>query len=83
MADGNMDRPGEEADPSKIDPEKFISEALGGMAGPVPVEIDEVYVKGRWGSRVAIADSFRSNKGRVFLAGDSGNLFLKQREDFS
>lgn len=69
--------PGGEVDPSKIDPEKFISETLGGMSGPVPVDIDEVYVKGKWGSRVAIADSFRSDKGRVFLAGDSGMCFLK------
>lgn len=72
---GIITRPGGEVDPSKIDSEKFISETLGGMSGPVPVDIDEVYVKGKWGSRVAIADSFRSDKGRVFLAGDSGKLF--------
>ena len=45
------------------------------MGGLVPVKIDEVYVKGRWGCRVAIADSFRSDKGRVVLAGDAGRLF--------
>lgn len=42
------------------------------MGGRVPVKIDEVYVKGSWGCRIAIADSFRSEKGRVFLAGDAG-----------
>jgi FAD-dependent monooxygenase len=73
-------RPGGYVDPSKIDPETFVSETLGGMSGPVPVKIDEVYVKGRWGSRVAIADSFRSDKGRVFLAGDAGKLFKRAVE---
>lgn len=45
------------------------------------VKIDEVYVKGKWGSRVAIADSFRSDKGRVFLAGDSGEFAHMQLRD--
>lgn len=70
--DCNRIRPGGEDDPSKIDPETFISETLGGMGDPVPIKIDEVFVQGKWGSRVAIADSFRSEKGRVFLAGDAG-----------
>lgn len=65
-------RPGGDLDPSNIDPETFMSQTIGGMGRPVPVKIDEVYVKGKWGSRVAIANSFRSAKGRVFLAGDAG-----------
>lgn len=54
------------------DPKKFVQDNLGGMAGPYNIKIDEVLVSGTWQADMSIANSFRSDKGRVFLAGDSG-----------
>jgi len=53
-------------------PEEFINETLGGMGGPFNLKVDEVIVSGKWQSDLSIANSFRSEKGRIFLAGDSG-----------
>lgn len=54
-------------------PVEFINESLGGIGGPFDITVDEVIVDGRWQSDMSIADSFRSGKGRVFLAGDAGS----------
>lgn len=53
-------------------PVDFVKESLGGLGGPLDIEIDNVIVHGRWQGDLAVADAFRSAKGRVFLAGDSG-----------
>jgi hypothetical protein len=53
------------------DPEKFINESLGGVGGPSDIKV-EALVSGKWQADMSIADSFRSEKGRVFLAGDAG-----------
>jgi hypothetical protein len=54
-------------------PEEFINETLGGGVGPpFNLKVDEVITSGQWQSDLSIADSFRSDRGRVFLAGDAG-----------
>lgn len=62
--------PGVEVDISN--PAEFIKETLGGMVGPLDIKIDEVILNGKWRSDLSIANSFRSDNGRIFLAGDSG-----------
>jgi hypothetical protein len=54
------------------DPVAFVQETLGGVGGPLDITVDEVIVHGRWQGDMSIAEAFRSDKGRVFLAGDSG-----------
>jgi hypothetical protein len=54
------------------DPETFVNETLGGIGGPSDIKVDEVIVCGKWQADLAIADSFRSQNGRVLLAGDAG-----------
>lgn len=54
------------------DPEKFINEILGGWGGPFDIKVDKVIVVGKWAANKCIATSFRSEKGRVFIAGDAG-----------
>lgn len=56
-----------------MDPPKFIYGALGGIGKPYEFEIDEMLTKYVWKADLAIADSFRSSKGRVFLAGDAAH----------
>jgi hypothetical protein len=53
-------------------PVDLVNESLGGIGGPFDINVDEVIVRGRWQADLSIADSFRSGKGRVFLAGDAG-----------
>jgi hypothetical protein len=60
--------------PDAIDPLTFIYANLGGLGDPYPVKVDEVLVKSTWRFDLATADSFRSAKGRVFLAGDAGTI---------
>jgi hypothetical protein len=61
------------ADSQIESPVKFVKESLGGIGGePFDIKIDEVLVSGKWQSDLSIADSFRSERGRVFLAGDAG-----------
>lgn len=50
----------------------FINESLGGIGGPSDIKVDEVIVSGKFQADMSIASSFRSEKGRVFLAGDAG-----------
>lgn len=61
-----------DTDPNAIDPLTFIYTNLGGLGDSYPVKVDEVLVKSTWRFDLATADSFRSAKGRVFLAGDAG-----------
>jgi hypothetical protein len=58
------------------DAEKFINESLGGVDGPFNITVDEVIVKGKWQADLSIANSFRSENGRVFLAGDAGKNLI-------
>ncbi|KKP03758.1 FAD binding domain-containing protein [Trichoderma harzianum] len=53
--------------------EEFINKKLGGWGQPSDIKVDEVCVISRWEAAVALADSFRSANGRVFLSGDSGS----------
>ena len=62
----------EGADASKIDPKEVIFQVLGGSVGPLQIEIDEILLHNTWTPNLAVADSYRTAKGRVFLAGDSG-----------
>jgi hypothetical protein len=57
---------------ASIEPHEFIFDTLGGLVGSYPIKVDEVLMKTKWRSDLAIADSFRSAKGRVLLAGDAG-----------
>ena len=66
----------EDTDPATFDAEKAIREGAGGLLGPYPLEIDEIKVKSMWKSKLAVAEQFRSDGGRVFLAGDSGTSKL-------
>lgn len=59
-------------DMSEADPVRLIADSIGGLSGPVPVNIDRILVRGKWGSQLSIANGFRSAKGRAFLCGDSG-----------
>ncbi|KAL6690863.1 hypothetical protein J3F84DRAFT_398125 [Trichoderma pleuroticola] len=54
--------------------EEFINKKLGGWGQPSDIKVDEVCVISRWEAAVALADSFRSANGRVFLCGDSARL---------
>lgn len=54
------------------DPEKFVMNNLGGIGGPFNIKIDKVLISGTWQADMSIANAFRSDKRRVFLAGDSG-----------
>lgn len=59
-------------DLSEVDPVRLIADSVGGLSGPVPINVDRILVRGKWGSQLSIANNFQSAKGRVFLAGDSG-----------
>lgn len=61
----------DDTDVQSFDAEKAIYEGVGGLLGPCKLEIDETMVKCIRRSKVAVADRFRSEGGRVFLAGDS------------
>ncbi|KAE9372788.1 FAD/NAD(P)-binding domain-containing protein [Stipitochalara longipes BDJ] len=54
-------------------PVEFVNESLGGYGGPFDLHIDEVIISGRWQGDLSLAESFRSGKGRVFLAGDAAH----------
>ncbi|KAG0646843.1 FAD-dependent monooxygenase apdD [Hyphodiscus hymeniophilus] len=54
-------------------PVEFINDSLGGIGGHFEVTVDEVIAHGKWRSELATSESFRSRKGRIFLAGDSAH----------
>ncbi|KAK5055272.1 hypothetical protein LTR84_013022 [Exophiala bonariae] len=61
-------------DASEEDPLSVIAEVVGGLSGPRPINVDRILVQGKWGTLLSIASGFRSEKGRVFLTGDSGTF---------
>ena len=66
----------EGADPNDYDAQEFVRTAMRGMHGvedEVDVVLDEVLIKGKWSSQVAVADRFASEGGRVLLAGDAAH----------
>ena len=62
-----------DVDLSSMKSSELVNRAVGGMLGPVNVKIDELLCRGEWAAKVAIADTFRSKAGRVFLAGDAAH----------
>ena len=60
-------------DTSGWDPLSVIYRVLGGSAGPYKIRVDEVIVSGIWRPKICVADKYRSEGGRVFLAGDSAH----------
>lgn len=62
-----------EEDTSSWDPLAVIYRVLGGSAGPYEIRVDEVIVYGIWTPNISVAERFRSDGGRVFLAGDSAH----------
>lgn len=66
------------SDGSIEDPYQFISATLGGLGKPVDIKVDKILLTGVWKTGMAVADSFQSSKGRVFLAGDSGEYIFNQ-----
>ncbi|KAL7905364.1 FAD binding domain-containing protein [Trichoderma velutinum] len=53
--------------------EEFINKKLGGWGQSSDIKVNKICVIGRWEATVALADSFRSINGRVFLCGDSAH----------
>lgn len=62
-----------EEDTSSWDPLEVIYCVLGGSAGPYKIRVDEVIVNGIWKPNICVAEKYRSDGGRVFLAGDSAH----------
>lgn len=60
-------------DTSSWDPLAVIYSVLGGSAGPYKIRVDEVIANGVWRPNICVADKYRSEGGRVFLAGDSAH----------
>lgn len=56
-----------------IDSNDAVYQVLGGMGSPYKIEIDEILVRSTYRHSVAVAASYRSQHGRVFLAGDSAH----------
>ena len=76
---------GLDVDTSGWDPKEVVYRGLAGSAGglePYPgggryeIEIDEVLVTSVWRPNIYIADKYRSEGGRVFLAGDSAHQIV-------
>lgn len=57
----------------KYSSEEVVARALGGLHGDYPVAIDEVLVRSVWRPNIAVARQWMSDRGRVFLAGDSAH----------
>jgi hypothetical protein len=60
----------------ELDPVEQIYKGLGGSGEPYPIKIDKILVKSSWRPNLAVADTYRSSGGRVFLAGDSGECSI-------
>ncbi|KAF2101732.1 hypothetical protein NA57DRAFT_53682 [Rhizodiscina lignyota] len=56
-----------------LEPRTAIYQSLGGLGQPFNFHIDEILTQYKWKSDLAIAESFRSAKGRVLLAGDAAH----------
>lgn len=62
-----------DADESKIGTEEAVYRVLGGMYGPYEIKIDTILVRSTYRPSIAVARSYSSTEGRVFLAGDSAH----------
>ncbi|KAH7095541.1 FAD-binding domain-containing protein [Paraphoma chrysanthemicola] len=62
-----------DADHESIDSYDAVYRTLGGSGEPFKVAIDEIIVRSAYRHSVAVARSYRSSGGRVFLAGDSAH----------
>lgn len=60
-------------DGANMTDEEIVGTTIGGCHGPEPVKFDEIHCRGVWTASVAVATRFRSEKGRVFLAGDAAH----------
>ena len=60
-----------DVDTSSVDSLNVIFTVLGGSLGPYKISVDEILVSGFWRPGTFAADAYRSQEGRVFLAGDS------------
>lgn len=52
---------------------EVVETVLGGMYGPYSVEIDKILVRSSWRPSICVTRSWRSPKGRCFLAGDAAH----------
>jgi FAD-dependent monooxygenase len=62
-----------EADHESIDSHDAVYRVLGGMGGPFKVDIDEILVRSTYRHSIAVARSYRSKLGKIFLAGDAAH----------
>lgn len=60
-------------DCSTLDPKETVYKGLGGSKDRLKIEIDEVLVTSNWRPNICLADKYISEKGRVFLSGDSAH----------
>lgn len=56
-----------------LDPREVIHRVLGGYNGSWRITIDEVLVHSEWQPNFSIAEKYRTDGGRVFLAGDAAH----------
>lgn len=57
-----------------LDPYEVVFKVLGGSSGGYKIDIDEILVTSAWIGHICVAEHYRSNRGRVFLAGDAGEF---------
>jgi FAD-dependent monooxygenase len=62
-----------ETDVSVLDPRTAIYKGLGTLDRPYPIDVDEILVTSSWRPNICLADRYISDKGRVFLSGDSAH----------
>lgn len=60
-------------DPSVLDPLEIIYLVLGGSTGPYEIKVDEIITSGCWRPGISVASRYRSDGGRIFLAGDAAH----------
>ncbi|KIW91571.1 uncharacterized protein Z519_07538 [Cladophialophora bantiana CBS 173.52] len=60
-------------DVGNIDPTEAVYEVLGGSAMKHKIKIDKILVQSSWRPNLCVADQYRSEKGKVFLVGDSAH----------
>ncbi|KAI8939891.1 hypothetical protein NX059_003620 [Plenodomus lindquistii] len=60
-------------DTDLISNEDAISAVLGGLGAPYHVPIDEILVRSVWRPSIAIAQTWASKSGKVFIAGDAAH----------
>lgn len=60
-----------------LSPEEAVYEVLGGSVIKQKIKIDKILVTSTWRANLCVADRYRSEKKRVFLAGDSGEISVQ------